>query len=128
MQKSTRKLNDTLEIENLALETVLGVRPDERLSTRKVIVDIALERDLSRPGRTDELRDTVDWAALCTTLRQWARSRSFRLAEAFAEALAARILAGDPSIEAVSVRVRKMGAFPDAPETVPSVAIRRSRA
>ena len=126
-QKRTERAGDAIGIDNLDLMTVLGVFPEERESPRRVVADLSLELDLARAGRSDDLSDTVDWAALCRHIREWAALQSFRLSEAFAEALAARVLAFDRRVRAVTVGVRKPGAFPEMPGVVPSVRIRRKK-
>ena len=104
---------DEIRLSGLRLETVLGVRPDERLAPRKVVADVRLFLDLGPAARSDELADTVDYAALADRLRAVARQSSFRLVEALAGALADETLA-DPRVRAVAVTLEKPGAVPGA--------------
>ena len=101
-----------LILSGLRCETTLGVRPEERAAKRLVVIDLAVTLDLSAATRSDDLADTVDWAALCGKLRSRARRSRFRLAEALAGALLATVLAFDPRITAAEIKVHKPGALP----------------
>jgi len=104
---------DEIRLSGLSLETVLGVRPDERLSPRAVIADVRLFLDLGPAAASDDLSDTVDYAALAERLRAAARRSSFRLLEALAGALADEVLS-DPRVRAAAVSLEKPGAVPGA--------------
>ena len=106
-------VSDEIRLSGLGLETVLGVQPEERLAPRKVVADIRLFLDLGPAARSDELADTVDYAALADRLRAVARQSSFRLVEALAGALADEALA-DPRVRAAAVTLEKPGAVPGA--------------
>ncbi|MBR1836821.1 MAG: dihydroneopterin aldolase [Kiritimatiellae bacterium] len=118
-------MQESGEIELLGLEmkTVIGVRPEERTAPRTLSADLVLGLDLAKAARSDDLRDTVDWAALAEGVRAWAAAARFGLVEAFAGALADYLLAYDERIERVSVRVCKGGAVPGA--RTAAVTIRR---
>jgi dihydroneopterin aldolase len=103
-----------------------GVSSEERAEPQPIEVDLVVRLDLSRPAKSDDLADTVNYATLFELARQVAEQRSFHLLEALAGAIADAVLAGHP-VEDVEVRVRKpkaplSGAF----ETV-EVRIRRRR-
>ncbi len=103
-----------IRLSGMRLKTVLGVRPEERTAPREVVADMRLFLDLERPSRTDDLADTVDYAALADRLRAVACRSAFHLIEALAGALAREALAFAPSARAVSVTVEKPGAVPGA--------------
>ena len=105
--------SDEIRLSGLRLETVLGVREDERTAPRAVVADVRLFLDLCPAARSDELSDTVDYAALADRLRARARRAAFRLLEALAAALADEALA-DPRVRAVAVTLEKPGAVPGA--------------
>jgi dihydroneopterin aldolase len=103
-----------------------GVSSEERAESQPIEVDLVVRLDLSRPAKSDDLADTVNYATLFELARQVAEQRSFHLLEALAGAIADAVLAGHP-VDEVEVRVRKpkaplSGAF----ETV-EVRIRRRR-
>jgi dihydroneopterin aldolase len=108
-----------------------GVTLEERMEPQPIEVDVDLETDLSAPASSDELADTIDYAAVFELVRGIAEGRSFRLIEALAGEIASAVLAAhgddDPPLDGVEVRVRKPQApLPGAFETA-EVAVRRPR-
>lgn len=102
---------DGIRIDGLRLSAVLGVFPEERAAPREVVAHLRIGVDLSAAARSDDLRDTVDWAALCARLRRRAASRSWKLAESLAAALADAALE-DPRAAWVRLRLEKPAALP----------------
>ncbi len=101
-----------------------GVTLEERMEPQPIEVDVEMALDLSRPAESDELADTVDYAAVFTTVAGIVEGQSFRLLEALAATIADAILADQP-VDAVEVRVRKPKApLPGAFDTV-EVTLRR---
>jgi dihydroneopterin aldolase len=104
-----------------------GVTLEERMEPQPIEVDVEMALDLARSARSDELADTVDYAAVFADVAAVVERQSFRLLEALAAAISEAVLA-QPHVASVEVRVRKPKApLPGAFETV-EVAIRRSRA
>ena len=113
---------DRLSLLGMALRAVVGVHPEERAAPRELEADVRLAVDLRAAGRSDDLADTIDYAALAERLRAVAAGSGFRLLEALAEALAAEALA-DPRVAEAEVALRKPGAVPGA---LPEVRIVRT--
>jgi dihydroneopterin aldolase len=85
-----------------------------------------MELDLSRPAASDELADTVDYAAAYEIVRGIVEERSFRLIEALAGVIADAVL-DRFTVDHVEVAVRKPKApLPGAFETV-EAKLRRQR-
>jgi len=103
-----------------------GVQLEERMEPQPIEVDVILRGDLSGPAASDDLPDTIDYAAVFTTVEAVVEGASFRLIEALAGAVADAILAGFPTDD-VEVRVRKPKApLPGAFDTV-EARLRRRR-
>src|SRR2546426_11717079 len=51
---------DRIQLEGMSFNGRHGVRPAEREQAQEFRVDIEVEADLSRAGRTDRLEDTID--------------------------------------------------------------------
>ena len=101
-----------------------GVTLEERMEPQPIEVDVLMELDLSRPAASDELGDTVDYAAVFGQVAEIVEGRSFRLLEALAGAIAEAVLSM-AAVDGVEVRVRKPRApLPGAFETV-EVTLRR---
>lgn len=106
MSSSPQRPPDTLTIHELAVECRLGVYEWEQRNAQTVWIDLELAIDAARAAARDDVRDAVDYAALVRRVRALAMSRSFKLMETLAEAVAAGALeeSGSPRVR---VRVRK---------------------
>lgn len=83
---------DTVFVEGLALEAVIGVHAAERRRKQPLLVDVALGADASRAAATDDLRLAVDYAAVASLVRAFVVAHRPRLLETLGEALAQRLL------------------------------------
>lgn len=107
---------DRIELRGLRVLGVHGVLPEERERAQPFEVDLDLEVDLSRAGRSDALADTVDYGAVAAAVADAVGGESAHLLEHLAERIASAALAaggGDPSATgpqatAVTVTVRKL--------------------
>ena len=103
-----------------------GVQLEERLEPQPFEIDVILRGDLAAPAASDELADTIDYAAVFSLVGEVVENRSFRLIEALAGAIAEAVLGGLP-VDDVEVRVRKPKApLPGTFETV-EARLRRRR-
>ena len=102
---------DRLELLGLEVACVIGDLPEERGREQRLLVDVSLACDLAAAGTSDDLRDTVDYAALAEAIRRRVRAARCRMIERAAE-LAAQVCLEDPRVSEVGVRVEKTGAVP----------------
>jgi len=102
------------------------VLPEERSRPQPFEIDLDLAVDTTVAGRSDDLGDTVDYAAVVGRVAEVVRGqRSFLLLEALADALAGEVLA-DPRVGSVTVVVRKLQ--PPLPADIGTVGVRLTRA
>ena len=78
---------DSIEIRGLRLRGRFGVAAAERAAELEVVVDIAVQLPLQRAAQTDDVADTLDYAALCAAAQRLAAARPWRLLESYAGAL-----------------------------------------
>lgn len=119
---------DRLSIIGMRFEGRHGVLPDEKVTPQPFEVDLVLLADLGRPSTSDDLGDTIDYAAIFDIVRGIVVGPSRNLIEALAGAVARAVLeATDPAIVGgVDVRVRKPRAPIDGDfETVEAALTRR---
>ncbi len=102
---------DRLELLGLEVACVIGDRPEERGREQRLVVDVSLACDLAAAGASDDLRDTVDYAALATAIRTALRAARCQMIECAAECVA-RVCLDDPRVRSARVRVEKQGAVP----------------
>jgi 7,8-dihydroneopterin aldolase/epimerase/oxygenase len=109
-------------LRGIAAETLVGVRPRERLRKRTILVDLELTVDLADAARSDRLVDTVDYSSLTRRVRELCAGSSFLLIEALA-ARVAELCLEEPRVAVVTVTLHK----PDAVAGVADVAVRVTR-
>ena len=99
-----------LELNGIDVECIIGERPDERTRPQRLRVDVVLTID-DRASETDELSDTVDYAALTEGIRAALVAAKCRMIERAAKVVLDLCLA-DEKVSAANVRVVKAGAIP----------------
>jgi dihydroneopterin aldolase len=102
---------DIIFLNEVKIETRLGVPDWERLLPQTVVLDIELAMPHSRSCHSDAIEDTIDYGAIVARLRQTLAEHSFKLVETLAEHVALLILKefGTPWVK---VRVGKPGVLP----------------
>jgi dihydroneopterin aldolase/D-erythro-7,8-dihydroneopterin triphosphate epimerase len=101
---------DKIYIEDLALRCIIGVFPEERREKQDVIINVVLEADLHPAGRSDDLRDAVDYKSVKKRILEIVEGSDFNLVETLAERIAEACLQ-DPQVNRAVVRVDKPGAL-----------------
>jgi FolB domain-containing protein len=96
---------DCIRLQGLRLDLRLGASDAEAARPQPVEVDVELWMPLQAAGRSDDLRDTLDYATLVERIHLALEGRRFHLLEAVAEAVA-HVALGMGAREAV-VRARK---------------------
>ncbi|MDR3159471.1 MAG: dihydroneopterin aldolase [Zoogloeaceae bacterium] len=105
---------DIIFIEDLRIETRIGIHPWEKAVPQTLALDIRMGVASTAPaGASDDIRDAVDYAAVRARLRAELPARHFNLLEALAEFAAALILESF-SVQWVRLSVAKSGALLDA--------------
>ena len=99
-----------LELNGIDVDCIIGERPDERTRTQRLRVDAVLTIG-DKAVETDELADTVDYAALAEKIRAALIAAKCRMIERAAKVVADLCLA-DGKVSAARVRVVKSGAIP----------------
>jgi len=103
---------------------VHGVLPEEQVRPQPFEVNIELLVDTAAAGQSDELGDTVDYAAVCEAVSRVVASEQFRLLERLAARIA-EVCRADPRVEGVVVEVRKL--HPPVRAMLDHVAVRIER-
>jgi FolB domain-containing protein len=98
---------DYLQIRGLALDCVVGVRPEEREREQPIELDLTLGLDLSPAGRSGRISETCDYDQVANEVIALLRFRRYRLIEAAVEEIAAMLLGVHARLEHVRVRLEK---------------------
>ena len=100
---------DQVFISDLVARGILGVNEEERVRPREIRINLILFGDLTKAGRSDDIRDTTDYSTLARKVLAHAETAQRFTVEALAADLA-RICLEEPGVRRVRVRVEKPGA------------------
>jgi dihydroneopterin aldolase/2-amino-4-hydroxy-6-hydroxymethyldihydropteridine diphosphokinase len=115
---------DNIELRGLRVSGHHGALPGEQDEAQPFEVDLDVEADLSVPGGSDRLADTVDYGQLARRARGIVSGERWQLLEKIAARIAEEVLAADERIDEVTVAVRKLR--PPVPDLA-SAGVRISR-
>jgi dihydroneopterin aldolase len=83
---------DTVFIEDLRIETVIGIYDWERKIRQVVALDLEMAFDNRMPAASDKIDDTLNYKAVSKRLIAFVESSSFQLVETLAERCAQIVL------------------------------------
>ena len=106
---------NTIFIQDLRLDTRIGVYAWERRLPQTIRLDVDITPATSRAFDTGELADAIDYAAVVARIRAFACNNPYALLERFSEAVA-RIVIDEFGAQSVRLRVTKLGALPGVRE------------
>jgi dihydroneopterin aldolase len=119
-------VTDCISLSGLRVFAHHGVLEREAEEGQIFIVDLTIAIDLSRPGESDDLADTVDYGAIAQTVHDVVSDERWNLIERVAQRITDVVL-DDDRVSSVEVTVHK----PSAPILVGfddvSVTIERAR-
>jgi dihydroneopterin aldolase len=116
---------DRIELRDLRVVARCGVLEIEQAQDQPLAVDLDIWCDLRSAGLSDDLRDTVDYGAVCRLVDVTLRSRPVALLEHAAEQVAAAVLGHDERVEEVRVNLRKLR--PPVPHDLGTSGVRITR-
>jgi len=100
---------DIVFLHGLRIDTVIGIWDWERRLKQTLILDLDMGADLSIPGRSDSIGDTIDYKSVTKRLFKLADESAFLLVEALAESIA-DILLNEFGLTWVRIKINKQGA------------------
>lgn len=100
---------DTVFIEQLEVETLIGIYDWERRIRQPLWFDIEMDFDNRIPAASDEIADTLDYKAVSKRVLAYVGGSGFGLVETLAERVAELILAEFP-VSRVQLKLSKPGA------------------
>ena len=73
--------SDVVFVKGLKVEAVIGVYEWERAITQPLLIDIALETDISRAAISDDVNDALNYKAVCDDVSAWCQAIKAQLLE-----------------------------------------------
>ena len=98
---------DTIHIEGLRVDVLVGVHPHEREGCQPLLFDLELAFDNRVAAASDDVADALDYAAVCEAVRGHVAGRGDRLLETLLESLAADLLQRFTAARRLRLRVHK---------------------
>ncbi len=92
---------DSIQIADLAIVTRIGITKEERAAPQRILINIELFFDLSKAATSDDIKDTIDYAAVTSAVKNLAETERCTI-EKFAGDTAQMIL---KEFHPVSVKV-----------------------
>ena len=102
-------VKDRVFIEDLRVETVIGIFDWEREIKQAVSIDLEMAFDIRRAAETDAIADTLNYKAVAKRLIGFIETAEFQLVESLAERCAAIVLNEFP-VDWLRLRLSKPGA------------------
>ncbi|MGH7747806.1 MAG: 2-amino-4-hydroxy-6-hydroxymethyldihydropteridine diphosphokinase, partial [Candidatus Dormibacteria bacterium] len=100
---------DRIELHGLRCLGTHGVSAEERSSPQPFEVDLDVACDLTQAGESDELDDTIDYAALCTAVSSVVEGAPTKLLEHLAQRISDEVMrVGGERVLGVRLSVRKL--------------------
>ncbi len=115
---------DLVFIEDLRIDTVIGIYDWERRTRQTIALDIEMGFDNTKPAASDAIDDTLNYKAVSKRLIAFVESSSFQLVETLAERCTA-ILREEFGVAWVRLKLSKPGAVRGAKAV--GVVIERGR-
>jgi 7,8-dihydroneopterin aldolase/epimerase/oxygenase len=100
---------DLVFIEDLRIETVIGIYDWERQIRQVVALDLEMAFDNRKPAASDKIADTLDYKAVSKRLIAFVEASHYELVETLAEQCA-RIVREEFGVSWLRLRLAKPGA------------------
>lgn len=104
---------DKIFINQLQLETVIGIHDWEREQKQAIILDIEIACSIAQAVKSDQIKDCIDYFSVCERLKKLADQHHYQLVESFAEE-ASRIILQEFSAPWVKIKLSKPDAVNEA--------------
>ncbi|GAB3680518.1 dihydroneopterin aldolase [Salinisphaera aquimarina] len=116
---------DTIFIDQLSVDTVIGVYDWERTIRQRVVIDLEMGFDIRAAAADDDVALTLDYKSVAKRVIAFVEAAEFELVETLSERIAALIL-DEFDVTTVSLRLNKPCALRGAAGV--GIRITRSRA
>lgn len=101
---------DSIFIEGLAVETLIGIRDGERDARQPLVIDLELGFDNTRPAASGNIEDTIDYAAVVDALEIFVAGSDCGLLEQLAEDCCAMLRQRFAGLRSVDLHLDKPAA------------------
>lgn len=100
---------DIIYLNDLKIETVIGIYDWEREIKQTVVLDLDMASDIRKAATSDAIDDTINYKAVSKRLIEFVGGSEFQLVETLAEEVA-NIIQKEFGVPWVRVKINKKGA------------------
>lgn len=100
----------TIKIDNLKLQTYIGINEWERKNIQDIVLNISISFDASAAIRDDSIESSIDYRAIKKNIMREVESNKFFLLEKLTDHVLSVIME-DNRIQSAAVRIDKPGAL-----------------
>ena len=104
---------DVVFVKALKVEAVIGVFDWERAITQPILIDIALETDITKSAASDNVADALSYKEVCDDVSSWCKDIKAKLLEHLAVELVDRLL-NKYNCQKITISVAKPTAIKEA--------------
>ncbi len=101
---------DKIFINDLRIDTLIGVYEWERRIRQTIILDIEMSVDVHKAAAGDNIGDTLNYKSVCKRLTEFVQTSEYRLVETLIEECA-KLIMEEFSVPWVRIRLNKTGAL-----------------
>lgn len=114
---------DIIFLRGLQIETIVGIFDWERVTPRKVILDLEMATDNRKAASSDSIEDAIDYAAVSRRIIEFVENSQYFLVETLAEKIC-EIIIHEFGVPWVRLTLNKVGAIQAASDV--GIIIERS--
>lgn len=115
---------DLVFINQLQLNTIIGIHDWERKQPQPVVLDIEIGCSIKKAAQSDQIKDCIDYFEVCERIKKLTDTHTFQLVETLVETIS-NIILKDFGAQQVKIKLSKPNAVKEAQGV--GVIIQRSR-
>ena len=100
---------DIIYLNDLKIETVIGIYDWEREIKQTVVLDLDMASDIRKAASSESIEDTINYKAVSKRLIEFVEASEFQLVETLAEEVA-NIILNEFGVPWTRVKINKKGA------------------
>jgi dihydroneopterin aldolase len=104
-------MTDSIFLRQSRFPCHIGITPEERATPQDVLIDVELAMDLSAAGRSDSIKDTMDYREVWALLNTCIREQEFHLVEALVTQVGDLLLERFERVTSVTISATKPAAL-----------------
>ncbi len=105
-----KQVKDIIYINDLRVETIIGIFGWEKEVPQEVSIDIEINFDCKKASKNDSIQDTLDYKKITKDVIKFVQGSTFKLQESLAEGIT-QFIKKKYKVDSIKLRVSKPGAL-----------------